>query len=219
MKRSILLTILILAIPPLAQADIRPYALEVLIFARPESVQSITEVFPESQSSAPQSFDLLLALNSGFRNLTPLPNSSRILKNSALRIQTQMNGQILFHKRWIHPLTANQSDNPWFQISGASLNGFKLNGFLRWSIDRFIEVDADLRVTREGKRQTPEGESVDEVYALREFRKMSSKDIHYLDHPAFGVIIATEMIELSDPRAQPADEVSASERPLRLPIQ
>ncbi len=219
MKRIIFLTIFTFAIPPLTQADVRPYALEVLIFTRPEPVQSITEVFPESESPAPQSFDLLFALNSGFRNLTPLPNSSRILKNSALRIQTQMKGQILFHKRWIHPLTANQSDNPWFQISGASLNGFKLNGFLRWSIDRFIEVDADLRVTREGIRQTPEGEPVDEVYALREFRKMSSKDIHYLDHPAFGVIIASEMIEPSDPQAQPADEVSASERPLRLPVQ
>ena len=219
MKRSILLTIFTLAIPPLSQAETRPYALEVLIFARPEPVQSITEVFPESESPAPQSFDLLLALNSGFRNLTPLPNSSRILKTSALRIQTQMNGQILFHKRWIHPLTANQSDNPWFQISGAGLNGFKLNGFLRWSIDRFIEVDADLRMTREGIRQTSEGEPVDEVYALREFRKMSSKDIHYLDHPAFGVIIASEMIELFDPQAQSADEVSASERQLRLPVQ
>ena len=219
MMRSILFAILILAISPLVLADVRPYALEVLIFARPKPVQSITEAFPESESPAPQSFDLLLALNSRFKNLTPLPDSSRILKNSALRIQTQMNGQILFHKRWIHPLTSTQSDNPWYQISGAGLNGFKLNGFLRWSIDRFIEVDADLRVTREGMRQTPEGKPVDEVYALREFRKMSSKDIHYLDHPAFGVIIASEMIKLSDPQAQPADAVSASERLPRLPAQ
>ena len=219
MIRSILFAILIQAISPLVFADVRPYALEVLIFARPEPVQSIKEVFPENESPAPQSFDLLLALNSGFKNLTPLPDSSRILKNSALRIQTQMNGQILFHKRWIHPLIANQSDNPWYQISGASLNGFKLNGFFRWSIDRFIEVDADVRVTREGMRQTPEGKPMDEVYALREFRKMSSKDIHYLDHPAFGVIIASEMIKLSDPQAQPADAVSASERLPRLPAQ
>ena len=219
MMRSILFAILILAISPLVLADVRPYALEVLIFARPKPVQSITEAFPESESPAPQSFDLLLALNSRFKNLTPLPDSSRILKNSALRIQTQMNGQILFHKRWIHPLIANQSDNPWYQISGASLNGFKLNGFFRWSIDRFIEVDADVRVTREGMRQTPEGKPMDEVYALREFRKMSSKDIHYLDHPAFGVIIASEMIKLSDPQAQPADAVSASERLPRLPAQ
>ena len=34
---------------------------------------------------------------------------------------------------------------------------------------------------------------------------MSSKDIHYLDHPAFGVIIASEQIVLAEPQAQPAD--------------
>ena len=34
---------------------------------------------------------------------------------------------------------------------------------------------------------------------------MSSDDIHYLDHPAFGVIIASEQFVLEEPQAQPAD--------------
>jgi len=194
-----------------AYAEVRPYALEVLVFSRPEPVQSITEVFPSTEPQAPESFDLLSAINSGFQNLTSLPDSSQILRNSALRIQTQLNGQILFHERWIHPLTKNQKANPWFRISGIADNGFRLNGYLRWSIDRFIEVDADLRVTRASLRQVPYGTPVDEVYVLREFRKVSSKDIHYLDHPAFGVIIAAEPIELAEPRGQPVDEASESE--------
>ena len=37
---------------------------------------------------------------------------------------------------------------------------------------------------------------MDTVYVLREFRKMSSKDVHYLDHPAFGILIAAEPIDL-----------------------
>ena len=205
---SSLITILMTAV---AHAEVRPYALEVLVFSRPEPVQSITEVFPATEPQAPASFDLLFALNSGFKNLTPLPDSSQVLRNSALRIQTQLNGQILFHKRWIHPLTENQQANPWFQITGTADNSFSLNGYLRWSIDRFIEVNADLRVTRAGVRQAPDGTPLDEVYVLSEFRKMSSKDIHYLDHPAFGVIIAAEPIELAEPQAQPADAVSESE--------
>ena len=152
-----------------------------------------------------------LRFDSGFKNLKALPNSSRILRNAALRIQTQLNGQILFHKRWIHPLTKNQKSNPWFRINGVAGRDFQLNGYLRWSIDRFIEVDADLRVTRSGVRQAPDGSSLDEVYRLKEFRKMSSKDIHYLDHPAFGVIIASEQIVLAEPQAQPADAMSESE--------
>ena len=193
------------------QAEVRPYALEVLVFARPEPVQSITEVFPATEPKPPESFDLSFALDSGFKNLKALPNSSRILRNAALRIQTQLDGQILFHKRWIHPLTKSQRSNPWFRINGVAGRDFQLNGYLRWSIDRFIEVDADLRVTRSGVRQAPDGSSLDEVYRLKEFRKMSSKDIHYLDHPAFGVIIASEQIVLAEPQAQPADAMSESE--------
>ena len=149
-----------------AYAEVRPYALEVLIFSRPEPVQSITEVFPVTEPEAPQSFDLQVALDSGFNNLTPLPDSGRILRNSALRIRTQLNGQVLFHKRWIHPLTKKQQSNPWFRISGITEDGLSLRGYLRWSIDRFIEVDTDLRVTRASIRQAPDGKTIDEVYLM-----------------------------------------------------
>jgi hypothetical protein len=157
MTHRIVSMLLVTLMTSTAYAEVRPYALEILVFARPEPVQSITEVFPATEPEAPQSFDLLFALNSRFKNLTPLPNSSRVLLNSALRIQTQLNGEVLFHQRWIHPLTENQADNPWFQISGSGSNGFKLNGYLRWSIDRYIELDADLRVTRESVRQATDG--------------------------------------------------------------
>ena len=193
------------------QAEMRPYALEVLVFARPKPVQSITEMFPAIEPKPPESFDLSFALDSGFKNLKALPNSSRILRDAALLIQTELNGQILFHKSWIHPLTNNQRSNPWFRITGEAGRELQLNGYLRWSIDRFIEVSADLRVTRSGARRAPDGTSLDEVYHLKEFRKMSSKDIHYLDHPAFGVIIASEQIVLAEPQAQPADAMSESE--------
>ena len=193
------------------QADVRPYALEVLVFVRPKLVQSITEMFPATEPKPPESFDLSFALDSGFKNLKALPDSSRTLRNAGLRIQTQLNGQILFHKRWIHPLTKNQKSNPWFRITGVAGRDLQLNGYLRWSIDRFIEVNADLRVTRSRVQRAPDGTSLDEVYHLKEFRKMSSDDIHYLDHPAFGVIIASEQIGLADPQAQPADAMSESE--------
>jgi hypothetical protein len=36
------------------------------------------------------------------------------------------------------------------------------------------------------------------VFQITEFRKLSSKDIHYLDHPAFGMIIQADPIEGPD---------------------
>ena len=176
-------------------AEVRPYALEVLIFARPEPVHSISELFPTEAPDGPeQHFDFDFALQTNYQNLRALPNYSHVLANEASRIQSQLGGLILFHARWVHPLTEGQANNPWFRIQGLSGN-FSLDGYMRWSIDRFIELDADLRVSRAGVRMAPDGTSIDEVYRLSEFRKMASADVHYLDHPAFGVLIASEAIE------------------------
>jgi hypothetical protein len=178
-----------------AFAEVRPYALEVLIFARPEPVHSIQERFPTEAPEAPERhLDFDFAVNSNYQNLRALPNYTHVLANEASRIQSQLGGRILFHARWVHPLTKGQANNPWFRIQGQS-GAFSLDGYLRWSIDRFIELDADLRVTRAGVRMTPEGTALDAVYQLDEFRKMASVDVHYLDHPAFGVLIASEAIE------------------------
>ena len=182
----------------ITQADPRPYALEVLVFSRVEPGHTITEVFPSADPVAPESFDLLFALDSGYKNLRQVPVYSQVLNNAATQILTQTGGRVLFHKRWIHPLTKNQNSNPWFQITGTGRLGETLRGYLRWSIDRYIELDADLRLTRRDMHMSKSGESLPEIYQIREFRKMSSKDIHYLDHPAFGMLIAAEPIVLND---------------------
>ena len=54
--------------------------------------------------------------------------------------------------------------------------------------------------------------NMDDIRALlQSAQKMSSKDIHYLDHPAFGVLIAAEPVELAAPQAPPANEASVLE--------
>jgi hypothetical protein len=188
-----ILSVWLMALPALA--EVRPYALEVLIFARPEPIHSISELFPTEAPEAPeQHLDFDFALQSNYQNLRALPNYSHVLANEASRIQSQLGGRIVFHARWVHPLTQGQANNPWFRIQGQS-GTFSLDGYMRWSIDRFIELDADLRVRRAGVRTSPDGTAIDAVYRLTEFRKMASVDVHYLDHPAFGVLIASEAIE------------------------
>ncbi|MDB9861948.1 peptidoglycan binding protein CsiV [Litorivicinus sp.] len=209
MTRSLWISILMLS-AAITQADTRPYALEVLVFSRAEPVHTITEAFPPEEPVAPESFDLLFALDSGYKNLRPVPVYSHALNNAATQILTQTGSRVLFHKRWIHPLTKNQNNNPWFQINGTGRLGETLRGYLRWSIDRYIELDVDLRLTKRDVRMSESGELLPEVYQIREFRKMSSKDIHYLDHPAFGVLIAAEPIVLTD---QIQDAESALETP------
>ncbi|MGA1206782.1 MAG: CsiV family protein [Litorivicinaceae bacterium] len=171
----------------------RYYALEVLIFSRPNLVALQDERWPTTAPAAPMNLSLVNAARAGYDNLVLLPASRRTLADAAYQIRMQMNGSVLFHERWIHPLTPDQAANPWFRVEGQGRDGSQLLGFLRWSIDRFIEVDADLRLaftdplTREKR-----------LFRISEFRKLSSKDTHYLDHPAFGMIIQADPIDVPD---------------------
>lgn len=173
----------------------RPYALEVMVFARPAPSQSINEVFPaDAPPTIAAGLDFEFALEAGLEGLWPLPSETRVLNAAANRLSRQLGADILFHRRWVHPLTALSEDTPWFSVAGLGQDGVRLEGVFRWSIDRFIELDADLRVIQPNARFDLDGTPMDAVYVLQEFRKMASKDIHYLDHPAFGVIIAAEAL-------------------------
>ena len=189
----------------------RPYALEVIVFARSTPSQSIDEVFP---STAPpmlaEGLDFEFALEAELEGLLPLPSESYVLNNSANRLRRQLGADILFHRRWIHPLLPLSDTTPWFRLAGLGRDGVRLDGVVRWSIDRFIELDADLRVTRPNERFDLDGTPLNAVYVLQEFRKMASKDIHYLDHPAFGVIIAAEPLPEDFPLLQTDPELDAT---------
>lgn len=194
MIRTVFLAFCLWAVSGYAAAQSpRYYALEVLIFSRPNLVALQEERWPTTAPAAPMNLSLVNAARAGYDNLVLLPANRRTLADAAYQIRMQMNGSVLFHERWIHPLTPNQADNPWFRVEGQGRDGGQLTGFLRWSIDRFIEVDADLRLaftdplTREKR-----------VFRITEFRKLSSKDTHYLDHPAFGMIVQADPIEVPD---------------------
>ncbi len=62
-----------------------------------------------------------------------------------------------------------------------------LAGFVRVTIGRYLHFEADLWTTMENKEDiAPPREN--QFVALRESRRMRSNELHYLDHPALGVI-------------------------------
>ena len=63
----------------------------------------------------------------------------------------------------------------------------KLAGYVRVTIGRYLHFEADLWMPVEKKddEATPQN---NHFAALRESRRMRSNELHYLDHPAFGII-------------------------------
>ena len=62
-----------------------------------------------------------------------------------------------------------------------------LAGYVRVTIGRYLHFEADLWTTMERKDQTDSPQD-NQFLALRESRRMRSNELHYLDHPALGVI-------------------------------
>ena len=63
----------------------------------------------------------------------------------------------------------------------------KLAGYVRVTIGRYLHFEADLWMPMEKKDDESTSQN-NHFAALRESRRMRSNELHYLDHPAFGII-------------------------------
>jgi hypothetical protein len=83
-----------------------------------------------------------------------------------------------------------------------------LDGTIRLRRARYLHVDADLVYYRppaiaQGIGSAPEPS----LFRLTESRRMRSSELHFLDHPMFGVLVEVRRHE----RTQPSDSASVSE--------
>ena len=86
-----------------------------------------------------------------------------------------------------------------------------LAGYVRVTIGRYLHFQADLWTTMENKEDIASPRE-NQFVALRESRRMRSNELHYLDHPALGIItkispysidsdIAKRWLEAQNPEA------------------
>jgi hypothetical protein len=68
---------------------------------------------------------------------------------------------------------------------------YEIDGRIKVSVSKFLDVDADLIYRRYVTLPDATGTPVNELrqFRLDEFRRMRSNTIDYLDHPMFGVVI------------------------------
>ena len=131
-----------------------------------------------------------------------LPASYHVLTPYRLKLKDNKR-QLLGHLAWKHeidpelaelpvyfrwpltdqPLTSEQKEQ--FAIQTDIAPEFPLiEGFAQLSLDTYLYLDLNVRFY-----DNAEGRGVVLAHALDETLKMRSKDIHYADHPRFGVLI------------------------------
>ena len=149
-----------------------------------------------------------------------LDTASRQLNGPARSIRRSSLYELLLHQSWRQPI--GQTPTP-ILIQGGEQYGdqFELEGTLSIRRQRYLHVDADLRLTqfsqerlaRPAEQEAPLKSKYPDLYEaaqrgreysptaqfnLNESRRLRSGELHYLDHPALGVLLLVNRSESSD---------------------
>ena len=158
--------------------------------------------------------------------IAPLPPENLRLQAEAQRIATDNNYELLLHTGWRQPgLPREQSLPVRIQaVEAVPADGMgyamdaeaapRLDGTVRLILARYLHLEADLRY-RDAAPANDAGlfdgfgaqAAEAPVYRLNESRRMRSREVHYLDHPMFGIIATVTPYEL--PAAAPAPRPAA----------
>jgi hypothetical protein len=186
----VLITSVLVAPAVFAEADkeARQFDIELLIF-RNLIENDAGEVWPVDFSDwfeepvDSEQPDILTAV-------TWLPRSQFRLTAERNALARSVPYRPLVHLAWRQVVPGRQSAKP-VELLGATNNPDKasVDGLVRVTVERYLHLDLDLRLHLPAGAEpaaSPEY-GVPEI-RLRQQRRMRSKELHYFDHPRFGVI-------------------------------
>lgn len=165
-----------------------------------------------SDSAEPESAEPLSTNDgAGLYPFVALPEKFLRLKETKRKLAQSSQYRVLLHTGWRQPLTKSTKGHSVHIGTGTeavNLGGMTapLDGNITVSLSRYLHLHADLVLRRQAKAATPtpskletsntatqgtaesSAEAPMAIYRMLQSRRMRSTEIHYLDHPALGVI-------------------------------
>jgi hypothetical protein len=192
---------LVLASPPSAAAP--AYQVEMIVFAW-TNPDADGERWPEDPG-LPQRDGLALlgaAGADGMATVTPLPPSRFRLGGVAGVMTRNARYRPLLHVSWLHP-ESGRVRGVFVSRPGAgdAGEGAGLLGSVRLRAGRFLHADVDMAYFPAGP-VTPEAAPPVGHVRLQESRRIRLNEVHYFDHPLFGVVMQVSRADGGD---EPAD--------------
>ncbi len=155
------------------------YKVEVLIFEHTESTAFVDEKDKEKWRELKEtildqnSHNDFLPVESGEGMIKELPSSSLNLVQIRNKLEDSENYRVLYHKSWSQPvLNEEQSTAAWVEVSGL------VEGTINLMKKKYLHIKTDLVFN-----------STEGSVKLMENRRLKSKELHYFDHPLFGLLV------------------------------
>jgi|GEM_PF-1624276 hypothetical protein len=129
-----------------------------------------------------------------------LPTDALSLTSQAQQLERSGTFQVLDHFAWQQPVPPrNQPQHIYLRI-GDTLQGtlaITLGRYLHTAATLWLQPDADLTlVTGENELEATQSADAKQVYALmNQSRRMRSGELHYFDHPLFGMLVQINPVE------------------------
>lgn len=175
-----------------AAAETRWYDVEVIIFSHNSQQYRNSELWPvDYELPAMGVTQALLPARPGNKPVafSQLDSNSLRLKSHANRIKTAKDMELLLHMGWRQP---GLPEDKAIAIQVDEGPSQRLSGTLKLVLSRFLHINTDLiyREQRSGDNSSDlSTQPRYQAYNLKQSRRMRSRELHYLDHPLFGMAI------------------------------
>lgn len=169
--------------------------------------------------------DFLAMLNSFERSLDAqsyrwLPEDELLMQIEARRIESRDELHILIHGRWIQPVPERTLPEPLLVQYGARVgNTQQLEGTMAVTLGRYLHFQATLWYREPALGQQPVDIPLGDAFLasspfsridrsitlpepsqgymlLSQSRRLRSNEIHYLDHPKFGIVVRIDPVAI-----------------------
>jgi hypothetical protein len=210
------IAVLLIASSPAVVAAPPVYDVEIIIF-RHKIMSDAGE-----QWTAQQSSDLMPTrvfsqdeFSELGRNLYQLDGISGGLRNSS-------GYTVLLHRAWrqVGYDAAHAVAYPIHSLAGTGT--YSIDGSVTLIRERYLHLDVDLLLTQASTAEPArysDGPDSRPAFRLREKRRMRSREVHYFDHPRFGMIATVTPYDAPEDEPEPEpEEATAEPESIHVPV-
>lgn len=128
-----------------------------------------------------------------------LPSQKRALHNSKKQLERKDGFRVLFHNAWNMPIYDRKAARPILIQGGQVFDGvYELEGSIVLSVARYLHLDTKLYFkefetvttpSENGSNSSSLSYQINRAIPMEQSRRMRSRELHYIDHPKFGILI------------------------------
>ena len=114
------------------------------------------------------------------------------------RLRSSSRYRPLLHLGWVQPLDSSDRNAPVHVATTAGNAAAQVNGTVALRRGRYLHADVDLEFSKQSA-----------AARLTQTRRLRNNELHYLDHPLFGVLISVAPLPApaAESAARPASRV------------